>query len=89
MGGGFETGAERSAAAYPVVPQEDHDDPRYSYRVALVPRTGNKPSTADQDYQVVAAGSEMSVEINRVLLKETERTKYRPGTVVTVMKEVG
>jgi hypothetical protein len=75
----FETGMTR----------EEYDDPRFSYRVALVPRTGNKPATADQIYQIVTPGSEMSAQINRVLLKETERRKYRPGTIVSMMKAAG
>ncbi len=68
---------------------EEYDDPRFSYRVALVPRTGNKATTADQVYQLVPSGSEAATEINKVLLKETEKTKYRPGTIVTMMRAEG
>ena len=71
------------------IPQGEYDDPRYSYRAALVPRTGNKRATADQIYQIVTPDSETSAEINRVLLKETERDKFRPTTIVSLMKAGG
>lgn len=64
---------------------EEGDDPRFSYRVALVPKTGNKATTADTVYEIVQPGSAMAAEINKVLLKETERKKYRPGSIVKIM----
>ena len=68
---------------------EEYSDPRFSYRVALVPRAGQKATTADEVYQLVPAGSAAADEINRVLLKETERTKYLPSDIVAKMNAEG
>ncbi len=68
---------------------EEGDDPRFSYRVALVPKTGNKATTADMVYEVIQPGSGMAAEINKVLLKDTERKKYKPGSIVNMMKAEG
>lgn len=35
------------------------------------------------------AGTEMSAEINKVFLKETEKVKYRPGSIVKQMRAEG
>lgn len=69
--------------------QEEYDDPRFSYRVALVPRTGNRATTADGVFEIVPPGSETAEAIGKVLLKETERTKYRPKSIVQLMRAEG
>ena len=38
---------------------------------------------------MVAADNETAVAINKVFLRETEKTKYRPGTIVKQMKAEG
>jgi len=69
--------------------QEEYDDPRFSYRVAFVRKTTGSKTAADKVVQFVPAGSETSAEINKVFLKETEKVKYRPGTIVKQMKTEG
>jgi hypothetical protein len=69
--------------------QEEYDDPRFSYRVAFVRKTTNSKTSADKVIQFIASGSEAAAEINKVFLKETEKTKYRPGTIVKQMKAEG
>ena len=69
--------------------QQEYDDPRFSYRVAFVRKLTNSKTTADKVIQFVPAGSEAATEINRVFLKETEKVKYRPGTIVKLMKAEG
>ena len=69
--------------------QEDYDDPRFSYRVALVNKLSNNKNTADKVVQMVAPGSDMANALNQVILKATERTKFRPGTIVKQMKAEG
>jgi hypothetical protein len=69
--------------------QAEFDDPRFSYRVAFVRKTSNSKTTADKVIQFVQAGTETATEINKVFLKETEKTKYRPGTIVKQMKAEG
>ena len=69
--------------------QEDFDDPRFSYRVALVKKLNNNKNTADRVLQIVPDGSLAANAINEVILKETERHKARPSTIVKLMKAEG
>ena len=59
------------------------------YRVAFIRKTSNTKSSADQVIQMVPADSETGAEINQVFLRETEKKKYRPGTIVRQMKTRG
>ena len=69
--------------------QEEYDDPRFSYRVAFIRKTTSSKTAADKVVQFVPAGTETAAEINKVFLKETEKVKYRPGTIVKQMKAEG
>jgi hypothetical protein len=69
--------------------QQEFDDPRFSYRVAFVRKTSNSKAAADKVVQFVPAGTDTASEINKIFLKETEKTKYRPGTIVKQMKAEG
>jgi hypothetical protein len=69
--------------------QAEYDDPRFSYRVAFVRKTSNSKTTADKVVQFVQPGTEAATEINKVFLKETEKKKYRPSTIVKQMKAEG
>lgn len=69
--------------------QAEYDDPRFSYRVAFVRKTSNAKTAADKVVEFVAAGSDTGVAINKVFLKETEKLKYRPSTIVKQMKAEG
>jgi Domain of unknown function (DUF3644) len=69
--------------------QEEYDDPRFSYRVAFIRKTTGSKTAADKVVQFVPVGSDVSAEINKVFLKETEKVKYRPSTIVRQMKAEG
>ncbi|MGB8480515.1 MAG: DUF3644 domain-containing protein [Acidobacteriaceae bacterium] len=69
--------------------QEEYDDPRFSYRVAFVRKTTTSKTAADKVVQFIPPGSEIAAEINKVFLKETEKVKYRPGTIVKQMRAEG
>lgn len=69
--------------------QVEYDDPRFSYRVAFVRKTTSSKSAADKVIQFVQAGTDAATELNKVFLKETEKTKYRPSTIVKQMKAEG
>jgi hypothetical protein len=69
--------------------QEEYDDPRFSYRVAFVRKTSNTKTGADKVVQMVAADSDTATAINQVFLRETEKTKYRPGSIVKQMQAEG
>jgi Domain of unknown function (DUF3644) len=68
---------------------EEYNDPRFSYRVAFVRKTTNSRTAADKVVQFIASGSEVASEVNKVFLKETEKKKYRPSTIVRQMKAEG
>jgi len=101
---GIEEGTAKELLAQPDLPQhirsfvvqfeqemsqEEYDDPRFSFRVAFVRKTANSKTAADKVVQFVPAGTEAAAEINKVFLKETEKKKYRPGTIVKQMKAEG
>lgn len=69
--------------------QDEYDDPRFSYRVAFVRKTSNSKATADKVVQFIPADSMAGTEVNRVFLRETEKVKYRPGSIVKLMKAEG
>jgi hypothetical protein len=69
--------------------QEEYDDPRFSYRVAFIRKTSNTKTGADKVVQMVPADSDTAAAINQVFLRETEKIKYRPGTIVKQMKAEG
>ncbi len=57
---------------------EEQADPRFAYRVAFVPKVGNRASSADLAVEFVKADSEDAEAINRVLLKEVDKRRYTP-----------
>jgi hypothetical protein len=69
--------------------QEEYDDPRFSYRVAFIRKTSNTKTGADKVIHMVSADSEAANAVNKVFLRETEKTKYLPGRIVKQMKTEG
>ena len=69
--------------------QSEFDDPKFSYRVAFVRKTSNSKVAADKVVEFILPDSNTAAEINKVFLKETEKKKYRPGTIVKLMKADG
>ena len=72
-----------------VLTAEEFNDPRFSYRVAFVRKTSNSKNVADKVVEFVPAGSGTAEQMNKVYLKETEKRKYLPGTIVKMMKAEG
>ena len=68
---------------------EQLSDSRFAFRVAFVPRTVNRVGQADVAYELVQPGSDDAAAIERVLLKETDRRKYRPTQVVQLIRAEG
>lgn len=68
---------------------EELADPRFSYHVAFVRKTANRTSAADEAVEFVSSDSAEGIEINRVLLKETEKPKYRPSNIVRIIQQEG
>jgi hypothetical protein len=57
--------------------QAEFDNP-ISYCVAFVRTTSNSKTIAEKVIQFVPPGTDAATEINRVFLKENEKTKFRP-----------
>jgi Domain of unknown function (DUF3644) len=68
--------------------EEDYNDPRFSFRVAFIRKLANAKASADRLVEFVPAGTTAD-EMNRVYVKETEKTKYRPKQIVDMMKAEG
>jgi hypothetical protein len=64
-------------------------DPQFAYRVAFVPKLGNRASNADLAVEFVKADSDRAKEINRVLLKEVDKKRYTSSQVVGIMYQEG
>ncbi|WP_147023410.1 DUF3644 domain-containing protein, partial [Microvirga aerophila] len=68
---------------------DDYNNERYAFRIALVQKTVSNRGTADDVIEFVKSGSEESEAINRYLLKEVEKQKFRPGKVVEIVRAAG
>ncbi len=69
--------------------EEEQADPHFAFRVAFVPKVGNRASSADLAIEFVKADSDEGQEINRVLLKEVAKRRYTPKLVVEMMQVEG
>lgn len=63
-------------------------DPRYSYRVAYVEQSVNSRGKADQVVEFIRSGTEKGDRL-RLLLKEIERPKMKPGQIVELIRSEG
>lgn len=68
---------------------EELADPHFAYRVAFVPKTGNRVSSSDLAVEFIKPGSEEAREINSVLLKEVDKHRYTATQVVELMHAEG
>ena len=71
------------------VPNEIFNDARYAFKIIFVEQACNRETQADQVVTFVRAGTEMENSINRVLVKEQEKAKYKPATIVKEMRRAG
>ncbi len=68
---------------------EEQADPHFAYRVAFVPKTGNRASRADLAVEFVKPDSDEAREVNRILLKEVDKRRYTAKQVVELMNAEG
>ena len=69
--------------------EEEFNDPHYAYRVAYVPKTANRRGSADTVVEFVKEGSEEAEKVSRVLVKDTEKQKYKPKQIVLLVRSEG
>lgn len=65
--------------------EEQQADPHFAYRVAFVPKTGNRASNSDLAVEFIKPDSDEAREINSVLLKEVDKRRYTAMQVVELM----
>ncbi|MBN9692412.1 MAG: DUF3644 domain-containing protein [Verrucomicrobia bacterium] len=70
---------------------DEFNSPKFAYRVLFVAKTANRKSQADEVIEFVKADSELAKEVNQkyAIIKETERPKLRPKSIVDTMKKEG
>jgi hypothetical protein len=68
---------------------EEMADPRFAYRVAFIPKVGNRASSSDLAVEFVKPDSEEGREINRVLLKEVDKERYTTSQIIRLMQKEG
>ena len=73
------------------LPASTLDSPGYAYRVFMTRRTANNPNRADRVIEFVDENSDIARQLNReqVVIKERERSKKLPKTIVDTMKRKG
>lgn len=71
--------------------EKEFNSPRFAYRVLFVAKTANRKGQADEVIEFVKADSELAKNVNQTyaIIKETERPKLRPKSVVDTMKKDG
>lgn len=69
----------------------EFNSPKFAYRVLFVAKTANRKGQADQVIEFVKADSELAKKVNEkyAVIKEIERPKLRPKTIVDTMKKEG
>lgn len=71
------------------LPQEVMKSSKYAYRVFFAPIVANRAGQADRVVQFIKPDPELAEKIDRIMIKETEKPKYLPKQIVTIMKEKG
>jgi hypothetical protein len=71
------------------VPDDIYNDTRYAFRVIFVEQACNRAGQADKVVQFIKSGTETADLISRVLVKEHEKSKYKPSAIVTEMRRAG
>lgn len=70
---------------------EEFNNPRFAYRVLFVAKTANHKGQADQVIEFVKSDSALAEGVNKTyaVIKETERPKHLPSSIVDIMKRSG
>jgi len=71
--------------------EEEYNSQKFAYRVLFVAKTANHRNQADKVIEFIKHDSELGKSVNHsyALIKETERKKFLPKTIVEIMHEEG
>lgn len=67
---------------------EEYNDPRYAFRVHILPRTANRKGGADEVLQIATTDEDVS-KVAHVLLKHSEKPKYYQREVLDYIHQRG
>lgn len=68
---------------------EEAKDPRFSFRVAFVPKVASKPTKADELVEFVRPESAEGQAIQKVLLKEVDKERFTATEVLRIVQGSG
>ncbi|MGY4748281.1 DUF3644 domain-containing protein [Pannonibacter sp. Q-1] len=68
---------------------EQIKDPAYRMSYGFIPVAAKKPGAADVAVQIVSAGSDDAAEIERIIFKDVNKSRYIPSKVVEKVKSAG
>jgi hypothetical protein len=73
------------------IPDDEFNDPRFSYRVIYIPKTVNTKGQADKVIEFIPADSPEAQGLNKeyTIIKDREKPKFSAGEIVKRMKEKG
>ena len=73
------------------ISEEIFNSPQYSYRILMVAKTANHKGQADKVIEFIKEGTPEAEGLNKdlVLIKEREKVKYLPLSIVNEMKQKG
>lgn len=73
------------------VPDEEFNNPKYSYRILYVPKIANRKGQADKVIEFISASSPEAQGLNKeyVLIKDREKPKFLPKQIIERMKALG
>jgi hypothetical protein len=69
--------------------EEQMKDPAYRMSYGFVPVAAKKPGAADTAVQIISPGSVEADEIEKIIFREVNKTRYTPGRVVQRVREAG
>jgi hypothetical protein len=70
---------------------DEYRSEQYAYRVLFVPKTANRKGQADKVIEFIKSGTPLAENLNAeyTLLKEVEKVKYLPGSLIKKMVDEG
>jgi hypothetical protein len=70
---------------------DEFNSSKFAYRVLFVAKTANRKGQADKVIEFVKAESKLAKRVNKTyaVIKETERPKFLPSKIVSLMKKEG
>jgi hypothetical protein len=69
--------------------EDEMKDPAYRMTYGFVPMAAKKPGAADAAVLIVSPGGEEAGEIEKIIFKEVNKTRYPPGKVVEKVQAAG